>query len=50
MARNIYLTEVNNTAKEVEETLEWLEGLEQIDESIGSQLLMILGCNLDTNL
>jgi hypothetical protein len=40
------LAEVDNGAKEVEETLEGLERLEEIDEGSGGQLLVVLGGNL----
>ena len=46
----IYLTEVDNTAEEVEETLEGFKGLKQIDERVRGQLLVVLCRNLNTNL
>jgi hypothetical protein len=44
------LAKVDNAAQEVEEPLEALEGLEEVDERVGRQLLVILGRHLDTNL
>ena len=44
------LAEVDNAAEEVEETLEALEGLKEVDERVGGQLLVVLGRNLDTHL
>ena len=45
-----YLTEVDDTAQEVEKTLEWLEWFEEINQRVGGQLFMILGSYLHANL
>ena len=44
------LAEVDDGSQEVEETLVALEGLKDVDEGSGGQLLVVLGGHLDADL
>ncbi len=44
------LAKVHNGPKEIKQSFEALEGFKEINEVLGSQLLVVLGGNLDTDL